>query len=391
MSGTTWSIGSNRTAVILAGGDGKRLEELTRRLAGFQIPKQFCALTGKIPLIEQTRRRILPCVPHEQIFFVLNRAHQHFFDPLLADVREQTLVIQPANRGTAPAILYSLLRLAELAPTASVLLMPSDHYVEDEARLIDHIQRAFITVEQRPEFTVLLGIVPDQPETAYGWIEPGPILCTGDWEVSYVRRFWEKPSDVIARELMEAGCLWNSFMIVGRVTTLLGLFMVTMPGLYRAFSSVRPALATRFEEGAIKQLYSKLASSDFSREVLQTAAVNLAVLPIRDIGWTDLGEPARVAKALGSRRKRSLPYQSDEMAPRETALMIPIASDAPSRSVRSFEKYFPTFRPLPNPAGRPSAPSQDARQTWCTLMHRSYRSNLDEPRHHCRIRKPDTC
>lgn len=291
----------HRAAIILTGGEGKRLGELTRKIAGFHLPKQFCAVVGEIPLLEQTRRRVSRCVPQERISFVLNREHQRFFTPLLDGVAPRNLVVQPRNRGTAPAILYSLLRMAELSSSASVLLMPSDHYVADEAALVDYINYAFAAVEERPEFTMLLGIVPDKPETGYGWIEPGASLQTGQWDVLEVRRFWEKPSGLIVGELMAGGCLWNSFMIIGRVSTLLALFIMTMPRLYQAFSEIRPILGTSFEEQTVHWLYEDLASTDFSREVLESAAaVNLAVLPVRDIGWTDLGEPARVTKALDS-------------------------------------------------------------------------------------------
>ena len=287
---------SNRTAIILAGGDGRRLGELTRKIAGFHLPKQFCPLVGEVPLLEQTRRRVSRSVPLERIAFVLNQEHQGFFTPLLHGVQARNLIVQPANRGTAPAILYSLLRLSKHA--ASVLLMPSDHYVTNEAALIDHINYAFATVEQRPELTVLLGIVPDKPETGYGWIEPGAALHRGQWDLLEVRRFLEKPSALMVEELMGAGWLWNSFMIVARPAALLSLFVLTMPGLYRAFSRVRPTLGTGREEQSIQRLYQDLPAADFSREVLESATMNLAVLPVRGIGWTDLGEPARVTRAL---------------------------------------------------------------------------------------------
>jgi mannose-1-phosphate guanylyltransferase len=290
----------NRAAIILAGGDGRRLGEMTRKIAGFYLPKQFCALIGENPLLEQTRRRVLRCVPRERISFVLNRDHQRFFAPMLDGVAVRNLIVQARNRGTAPAILYSLLRLAELAPSASVLLMPSDHYVADEEALADYVNCAFAAVEGRPELTVLLGIVPDEPETAYGWIEPGAALDSPPSEILQVCRFWEKPSALIVGELMAAGCLWNSFMIVGRVATLLELFIMTMPRLYQAFSKIRPTLGTRFEDQTVQRLYDDLPSTDFSREVLEAGAVNLAVLPVRDIGRTDLGEPSRVTKALNS-------------------------------------------------------------------------------------------
>ena len=300
MDGTTCTGDSNRAAIILAGGEGRQLGELTRKITDFHLPKQFCAVVGENPLLEQTRRRVSRCVPQERISFVLNREHRRFFAPLLDSVGARNLIVQPCNRGTAPAILYSLLRLVELGSSASVLLMPSDHYVADEAALANYINYAFATVEERPEFTVLLGIVPDKPETGYGWIEPGASLHTRRGDVRQVRRFWEKPSGLIVSELMAAGCLWNSFIVVGRVSTLLALFIMTMPRLYQAFSKIRPILGTHFEEQTVHRLYEGLASTDFSREVLESAAADLAVLPVSDIGWTDLGEPARVTKALDS-------------------------------------------------------------------------------------------
>src|SRR5262245_56064734 len=104
MNDNTGASESNRAAIILAGGEGKRLLELTRKLAGFYVPKQFCALAGETTLLEQTWRRVETCVVQEHTFFVLNRQHQHFFTPLLSGVALRNLVVQPNNRGTAPAI-----------------------------------------------------------------------------------------------------------------------------------------------------------------------------------------------------------------------------------------------------------------------------------------------
>jgi mannose-1-phosphate guanylyltransferase len=257
-----------RGAVILAGGEGKRLEELTRKIAGFQLPKQFCAVLGEIPLLEQTRRRVSLCVAPELISFVLNRDHERFFAPLLTGVSARNMVVQPCNRGAAPAILYSLLRLAELESDCSVLVMPSDHYVANEAALTKYVDLAFATIDEQPELTVLLGVVPNEPETAYGWIEPGAALSIRPCEVLQVCRFWEKPSRPIARGLLAKGCLWNSSMIVGRLSTLLGLFILAMPRLYSAFSKIRPSLGTSFEDQTILRLYEHLPSADFSRQIL---------------------------------------------------------------------------------------------------------------------------
>lgn len=288
----------DRTAIVLAGGDGARLREYTQKLVGSYVPKQFCPLVTRVPLLEQTRRRVSFSVPEDRVFFALNQEHRRFYSPLLANVAPSRLIAQPANRGTAPAILYSLLRVAEISPQASVLLMPSDHYVTDEAALMRYVDRAFAIVERSPDLTLLLGIVPDKPETAYGWIEPGQALGPGRDEVFQVRRFCEKPSCQAAVRLMADRCLWNSFMIVGQISTLLRLFIATVPDLYFSFARIRPSVGTVFEADVAGRLYQRLRSSDFSKLVLEPAAADLSVMRLDDVGWSDLGEPHRIAEAL---------------------------------------------------------------------------------------------
>ena len=289
---------SDRAAIILAGGDGTRLREYIREIAGCDIPKQFFGVTGDASLLELTRRRAAASVEPLRTFFALNREHEEFFSPLLSDVRRENLVVQPGNRGTAPAILYSLMRVAQVMPHASVVLMPSDHFVGNEPALSRHLDAAFETVELRPEMTVLLGAAPDGPETAYGWIEPGPPVEGVAPEVFRVHRFVEKPSCRTAADLMARGCLWNSFIVVARVPALLGLFMVAAPELYLSFWRMKSSFGTALESERIGGLYKQLEASDFSRQVLEQAAINMCVLRMSDIGWCDLGDRSRVAKVL---------------------------------------------------------------------------------------------
>jgi mannose-1-phosphate guanylyltransferase len=205
-------------------------------------------------------------------------------------------VVQPQNQGTAPAILYSLLRLAQVASHALVAIFPSDHFVGDDQNFIRHVEMAFTTSVLRPELTVLLGITPQFPETAYGWIEPGTRI--GDTPVFSVRRFWEKPETGLARELLHRDCLWNSFVMVGQLSTLLGLFLVALPDLYRSFDKITPLLDTTFEEQAIARAYANLRSTGFSEKILAQYPANLSVLPVRGIDWSDLGEPRRVMDTI---------------------------------------------------------------------------------------------
>jgi len=286
---------SDYSGIILAGGDGTRLSALTRRLAGDDRPKQFCRLIGDETLLEQTRRRARLLVPPERLLTVVTRHHEGFYLPALADAEPRSIVAQPGNRGTAPAILYALLRLAHVAPAGPVVMLPSDHYVSDDEAFMARVEGALETVEARPEAVVLLGIAPDRPEVEYGWIEPAElILAASPWPVYRVRRFWEKPSLPVAQRLERAGCLWNSFVIVAQPSSLEALIRRATPELDDAFAPIRARLGTPWEDDAARGVYGRLPAFDLSRHVLQSSAQSLAVLPVSGVGWNDLGDAARV-------------------------------------------------------------------------------------------------
>src|SRR4051812_21174864 len=105
-------LGGNRWGVILAGGDGNRLRSLTRFISGDDRPKQFCPLVGGRTLLDQTRIRIAPLISAERTVSVVTRSHESFYSKQLSDVQPSQLIIQPENRGTLPAILCALLRIA---------------------------------------------------------------------------------------------------------------------------------------------------------------------------------------------------------------------------------------------------------------------------------------
>jgi mannose-1-phosphate guanylyltransferase len=208
-------------------------------------------------------------------------------------------VVQPENRGTAAGILYPLLRLDTLATSSDVVaLFPSDHYVSDDEIFMAHVDAAFDAVRACPDLTLLLGVRPDRPETEYGWIEPGhavvPLARPWPMLVSSVRRFWEKPRPKIAAALEARGCLWNSFVIVARVSALVGLVRQALPAVYGTLAAARPAFGSPEEDDAVRAAYAALPAADFSREVLGTRPERLGVLPVSGVTWNDLGDPARV-------------------------------------------------------------------------------------------------
>jgi hypothetical protein len=88
--------------------------------------------------------------------------------------------------------------------------------------------------------------------------------------------------------------------MVGRARTLLALITQSVPEIHRAFEGIVPALNTPREPEAVRKLYAKLPSSNFSQEVLAARSSRLAVLPVTGIDWSDWGDPARVIHSLAS-------------------------------------------------------------------------------------------
>ena len=289
----------DKWAVILAGGDGTRLQSMTRAISGDNRPKQFVPVIGGSTLLNQTRRRVALSIERERTLIVVTQKHRRFYEPLAHEISPNLLVEQPVNKGTAPAILYALLRVATKSPKAVVALFPSDHFFADDEEFMSHIDVAIDAVEVQPATVMLLGITPTTPETEYGWIEPQPsILASAQKSITRVRKFWEKPSLNLATSLMERGCLWNSFVMVGRVDALLKMTRAAMPEMYAAFAAITPSFETASEHKALAALYSGIEDSNFSHQVLAVRPEDLMVLRVGEVGWSDLGEPNRVLSAL---------------------------------------------------------------------------------------------
>ena len=294
---TVSSLLEHEWAIILAGGDGTRLKSLTRKIAGDERPKQFCPVLGGATLLEDIQRRASLELAAERTLYIVNQAHESFYASILADERPANLVVQPRNSGTAPAILYGLLRIAATNPQAVVALFPSDHFVSDNRKFMNHVRTALDTARLSREVVILLGVEPEAPEVEYGWIEPTPI-AKDNCKVFGVRRFWEKPNPVLAQILQLRGCLWNSFVMVASVQALLDLIESALPDFYRAFGYLTPLFGTQAEARAVARLYQNLPEINFSHQVLALLPQRLAVLKVSGVRWSDLGEPKRVMASL---------------------------------------------------------------------------------------------
>lgn len=279
-------------AVLLAGGDGVRLRDLTQRITGDSRPKQFCPIMGEESLFRQTRKRISPLFLSDRQVFVLCRAHAPYYAGDLIDAGGSCIIEQPLNRGTGVAVALALLRILQSDPDALIAFFPCDHFYVDHESFRRTIRSAFACAATNPESIILLGAQAEYAEVDYGWIEPGAVLCESPvGPLSYVYKFWEKPSHHQAETLLNRGCVWNTFVTLGRATTFVELLCSEVPEAILALSR---AIA----DNTLELEYGSLAAVDFSRDVLAHVPHRLLVLHDRMSGWVDLGSPARVLDTL---------------------------------------------------------------------------------------------
>jgi len=285
----------HRWAVVLAGGDGRRLRELTLRIAGDSRPKQFCPLLGGKTLLAQTCERIAPLFDEEQILLVLSRAHDIFYREQLARVHDRRKVIQPQNRGTAVAMALCLEIICRQDADALIAFFPSDHHFLNASAFRKSIEYGLEAITQHPQSVLVLGAEAQYPEAEYGWIQPGgPVADSPFHPLRRVTCFWEKPTPEQARILQEHGCLWNTFVTVGSAGAFRELFLATTPQLM-------DSLTTCLARNRLQDLYDETQPVDFSQAVLSRAPERLVVLRDEKSGWMDLGSPRRVMEAMALR------------------------------------------------------------------------------------------
>jgi mannose-1-phosphate guanylyltransferase len=286
-------------AIILAGGEGRRLRGLVRRLMGADLPKQYCALIGRRSMLQHTLDRVALLIPPDRILSVITRDHAMWARKHLPTAPPDLVVEQPANRDTAPGLLLPLLWIGLRDPTATVAVFPSDHFILEEAIFMDHVREAVSFLRDRPDLVLILGIAPDRPEAAYGWIEPGAELARrSGYGLLEVRRFWEKPDTSVAERLFLRGCFWNSLVLVGRLAVFLECFRQALPGLWACFETVRAALWTSREGQVLEEVYRRIPSMNLSRELLERIPYRLGLVPVKGVHWSDWGDEERIVETL---------------------------------------------------------------------------------------------
>ncbi len=286
-------------AIILAGGEGKRLSSLTRALYGRDLPKQFAVLAGARSLLQQTIERAARLTVLTRVVVVVSRSHEALAREQLAPYPGAHLLVQPHGLDTGPGLLLPLAYVRARDPDARVVVLPADHHVTDVEPMRRAIDRAAVHRESQRRVT-LVGVEADRPEIEYGWIMPGARVAGRERSAVWnVRRFIEKPTEDVARQLRARGAVWNTFIATGPVAAFWDLARPWLPEHVAGFEQwAADASAPRAEE-RLDALYARLSPANWSVDVLAaTSPARLALVAMAGSGWSDWGSPKRVFESL---------------------------------------------------------------------------------------------
>jgi mannose-1-phosphate guanylyltransferase len=272
-------------SVIPAGGSGTRLWPLSR--SGH--PKYLLPLLGEHSLLQQTRARLADLCPAERTFVVCGPAHAASIARQLPEMPDDNLLVEPAPRGSGPAIGLAAVLIAQHDPNAIMGSFAADHDVADE----DAFRNAVRTGIQAANdgWLVTIGLTPTRPETGYGYIERTDEVVIAAAEGTAYRAvcFVEKPDLDRATEYVESGrFLWNASMFIWKAQTLLDEMARQQPELHTALTTIAAAWGTPAQERVTAEIWLKLVESTIDHGIMEHAE-RVAVVPA-EMGWSDVGD-----------------------------------------------------------------------------------------------------
>ncbi|MGH7963649.1 MAG: sugar phosphate nucleotidyltransferase [Candidatus Binatia bacterium] len=282
--------------IVLAGGEGTRVQDFLRQICGGRGIKQFCAVIGRRSMLEHTLARVERLIPRERILVVVSRHHREEVAQQLAHWPAANVIVQPTNRETTPGILLPLAHLSHRDPEATVAVFPSDHFILDETTFMATVGKAVAEVQYYPQSPILLGMKPEGAEEGYGWIEAG--RYEPGRESRAVHRFCEKPASAYACKLLDRGALWNTLVFVVSAPTLWAMVRQAAPDLCHTFNTVRLMLRSAHAPLFTEHVYETMRVVNFSIGVCEPLASWLRVMPVPEVGWSDWGSMERICASL---------------------------------------------------------------------------------------------
>lgn len=277
--------------VILAGGGGTRLWPLSREY----YPKQFLKLTGEDSLLQQTLSRMngLDQAGTVKAAIIVSNEEHRFLVAEQARISQQdlqTIILEPKGRNSAPALTVAAMVAQSNGEDPVILMMPSDHVIQDRSAFHAAIVEGAKLADQG--YLITFGIVPDKPETGFGYIQRGAGIDGSDAHV--ISAFVEKPDTETAKSYLASGeYSWNSGMFMMKASVWLDAIRLFRNDIYDACDT---ACSEGSADGDFYRLGKKAFLScpedsvDYAvmEKITGNSNFKSAVISL-DAGWSDVG------------------------------------------------------------------------------------------------------
>jgi mannose-1-phosphate guanylyltransferase len=272
------------TALIMAGGRGTRFWPASTE----EKPKQFLNLIGERTMIQETVHRLLPLMDLEHIFICTGAKYKNLCLEQLPELPEKNIIVEPIGRNTAPCILLSSIYINQIYEGANVIVLPSDHQINNEPEFLSVLADADEFVSNKSDSIITIGIKPDRPETGYGYINFKDIVKTvNEHDVRNVNRFVEKPNLETAKTYFADGSyLWNAGMFMFNASFMIKEYEKYANDTYSLLISL-PRISDESYMKDLEDKYAKCESISVDFAIMEKTS-NLYVIPA-DFGWDDIG------------------------------------------------------------------------------------------------------
>ncbi len=266
-------------AVVLAGGSGSRLWPLSRQ----QLPKQFLNLSGTDSMLGGTIKRLTPLISKNDVWVVTGE--KHATGEAFSELDGLNQILEPCGRNTAPAVALSAALMQDLSGGEDpiMVVLPADHLVSKQDAFQDCLRQAVVAANSGQ--LVTFGIVPDQPETGFGYVQTEP----EEQGVHRVLRFVEKPDRETAQKMLDDGnYYWNSGMFVWKASVILAEIEKYLPEVWSLLQEMRHAWNNgKSWQEVVRINFEKMPDISIDYGVMERSeSVSLVAA---DIGWSDVG------------------------------------------------------------------------------------------------------
>ena len=267
--------------IIIAGGTGSRLWPMSREL----FPKQFQKLHGNMTMLQATILRLqgLDCLPP---IVICNENHRFIVAEQLRQINQldHNIILEPVGKNTAPAIALASFHACKHGINPNLLVLPADHVILDKQAFQQSIKQALTAVENNK--LVTFGIVPQSPETGYGYIQCGD----KSGETGFVvNQFVEKPDVQTAQNYLDSGnYLWNSGMFAFKAERYLAELKQHRADIYDICEQATNHLQNDLDFIRINAEVFKTCPEDSIDYAVMEKTVDAIVVPM-NAGWNDVG------------------------------------------------------------------------------------------------------